>query len=158
MPDQASAHAKLAARVSRWNGVMPKPAALAKLLADLDVRVALVRHGDTVEAWGHAGLGEPLRRLGDDDGVRPLSEADALVALVADRVQTWTDRAPDPDQPLLVETAADRRARDARGKEEDTPTKWWVYATVGAALLAGGVIIYSHETADNTQRVELHFP
>jgi hypothetical protein len=157
--DQAGKWSSLAARVASWHGRLPKPKELAWALREVDARVALVRHGNTVEAWGHAGEGEPVRRLGNDDGVRTLDEAPALVALVADRAQTWSDRAPDPDQPLLVETPAERRARGLRGKgEEEEPTKWWVYATIAGAVLAGAVVIYAHEQATDTQRVELTYP
>jgi hypothetical protein len=157
MPDQAGTHHALAARIRGWGGSMPATAELAAVLREIGARVALVRHGDTVEAWGHAGLGEPLRRLGDVDGVRPLGEVDALVALVADRLATWNDRAPDPDQPLLTETPEERRRYGTRSKE-DEPTPWWVYATIGAAVLVGGVVIYAHESADNTQRIEITYP
>jgi len=157
MPDQSSPHAALAARVAGWRGVMPSPSELADVMRGAGVRVAIVRHGDTVEAWGHAGLAEPLRRLGDMDGVRPLAEVDALAALVADRIATWNDRSPDPDQPLLVETPEERRRYSARSKE-DEPTPWWVYATIGAAVVVGGAVIYAHQTADNTQRIEITYP
>jgi hypothetical protein len=74
-------------------------------------------------------------------------------------VQTWRDRAPDPDQPLLVETPAERRARGiARKGEREEPTPWWVYATIAGALLGGALVIYAHDTAEDTQRVELKFP
>lgn len=158
MPDRAGKHAALAARVAGWHGKPPAAAELASVMAEVHARVALVRHGDTVEVWGHAGLGEPLRRLGgDQDGVRPLADADRAVALVLDRVRTWNERAPDPDQPLLVESADERAHR--RGNEVvDPPTKWWVYATIGGAILAGALIIYAKDTASDTQRVELHYP
>ena len=146
-------------RVAAWHGKLPRASELAWALREVDARVALVRHGDTVEAWGRAGDGEALRRLGNDDGTRKLDEANALVALIADRVQTWSDRAPDPDQPLLVETADDRRARGLRVKGEgEEPTRWWVYATIAGAVLAGALVIYSHDQADDTQRVELKYP
>jgi len=152
MPDRAGKHAALAARIAGWHGKMPSVAELASVLADVHARVALVRHGDVVEIWGHAGLAEPLRHLGgDQDGVRSLADADRAVALALDRVQTWNDRSPDPDQPLLVDSKADRAAGEA-------PTKWWVYATIGAAVLAGAVVIYAHDSASDTQRVELHYP
>jgi hypothetical protein len=157
--DQAGKWSTLARRVASWHGKMPRPSELAWALREVDARVALVRHGNTVEAWGHAGEGEPLRRLGNDDGTRKLEEANALVALIADRVQTWSDRAPDPDQPLLVETADERRARGLKVKgEEEPPTKWWVYATIAGAVLTGAIVIYANDQADNTQRVELKWP
>jgi hypothetical protein len=158
MDDQAAKWSSIATRVASWHGVLPKPKELAWALREVDARVALVRHGDVIEAWGHAGQGEPVRRLGSDDGIRKLDEAPALVALVADRVQTWSDRAPDPDQPLLVETPEERRKRGllVDGKEE--PTRWWVYATIAGAVVAGAIVIYAHGSAENTQRVELTYP
>ncbi|MBV8757410.1 MAG: hypothetical protein JO257_09055 [Deltaproteobacteria bacterium] len=156
MPDQAGENGALAARVAAWKGQLPSAAELAAVLKDVHARVALVRHGDTVEAWGRAGLADPVRRLGGDDGSRPIGEVDRLALLAADRVQAWNDHAPDPDQPLLVEDVHSRAAKKvAEGQE---PTKWWVYATIGGALLAGAIVIYAHESASDTQRVELHYP
>jgi hypothetical protein len=162
MPDQAGPWATLAEKIVSWKGTLPAARELESVMNEVGARVALVRHGSTVEAWGHAGRGEPLRRLGNDDGIRPLAEAPALVALVADRIATWNDRAPDPDQPLLVETPEERRRNGHKGKgengDEDEPTKWWVYATIGGALLTGALIIYANNSADAAQRVELHYP
>jgi hypothetical protein len=158
LQDQAGKWSNLAQRVASWQGKLPRPKELAWVLREVDARVALVRHGDTVEAWGHAGETEPMRRLGNDDGVRKLAEADALLALVADRVQTWSDRAPDPDQPLLVETPEERRKRGLLRDDEDEPTRWWVYAAIAGAIVAGALVIYAHDSADNTQRVELKYP
>jgi hypothetical protein len=156
MPDQAGAYGALAARVAAWHGKLPSEAELAEVMKAVHARVAIVRHGDTVEAFGHAGLAEPVRRLRGDDGTRPLADVDRLAALVADRVQSWNDHAPDPDQPLLVEDVRTRAAKKlAEGQE---PTKWWVYATIGGALLAGAIVIYAHNSASDTQRVELHYP
>ncbi len=153
--EQAGPHAALAARVASWHGKVPAASELAAVLAEVHARVAFVRHGNTVEVWGHAGLAEPLRPLGGADGTRPLAEADRAVALAVDRVQTWNDRAPDPDQPLLVESKAER---EARRKDVAHPTKWWVYAVIGAALAVGGVVIIAHDTASDTQQIQLHYP
>lgn len=159
LEDQSGPWASVAEKVASWGGKLPPRNELESVMNLVGARVALVRYGNTVEAWGHAGRGEPLRRLGDDDGVRPLAEASALVGLIADRMESWNERAPDPDQPLLVETPAERKARGATDKgEREEPTRWWVYATIGGALLAGAIVIYSHDTAGQTQRVELHYP
>jgi len=159
LQDQSSKWSSLAMRVASWHGKVPKPKEIAWALGQVDARVALVRHGDTVEAWGHAADGEPIRRLGNDDGSRKLDEAPALVALVADRAQTWAERAPDPDQPLLTETPAERNARGHLKKgEEEEPTRWWVYATIAGAVVAGAIVIYAHDQANDTQRVELKYP
>lgn len=158
MPDQQGPWGAIASRVAGWGGKMPSPDELAIVMNAVNARAAFVRHGDTVEAYGHAGFGDKVRRLGADDGVRPLADAPALVALVADRVQTWKDRAPDPDQPLLVESADERNARAVGHGEKEEPTRWWVYGTIGAALLTGLVIVYAHDSGNDTQRVELHVP
>ena len=157
MPDQAGPHAALAARVASWQGKVPSPKELGSVLGAVNARVALVRHGNTVEAWGRAVKAETVRRLGADDGVRTLDEVDSLLGLIADRVQTWNDRAPDPDQPLLVETKQERELLRESRKEEE-PTRWWVYATIAGAVVAGAFVIYANDTRDNTQRVELRWP
>ena len=154
MPEQASEWSAVAARIASWHGKLPSAAELTWVLAKVHARAALVRHDDVVEVWGHAGLAEPVRRLGDDDGIRSISDVDRAAALIADRVTTWNEHAPDPDQPLLVE---DIRARARAGKSE-TPTKWWVFATIGAAALAAVVLVIAHYEDNDVQRVELHYP
>ena len=152
--DQSAPSSGIALRVAGWKGALPAPAELAAVLDLVNARVALIRRGNTLEAWGHVGASEPPRRLGGEDGIGTLTEADRLVALIKDRVQTWNDRAPDPDQPLLVEDPKDRKRT---GKAEE-PARWWVYAALLGAAAIGGTVLYLHDTADNTQRVELHYP
>ncbi len=155
MADQATAAAAIARRVAGWKGALPAPAELGAVLVKVRARAALIRRGDTLEAWGHIGAGEVPRRLGGEDGSGPLTDADRLVALITDRVHTWNDRAPDPDQPLLVEDPKDRLRKGAKAEE---PTRWWVYgALIGAAALGLGVM-YAYDSADSTQHVELHYP
>ena len=153
MPDHHGPWTAVATRIASWHGAMPSTDELAAVLVAVNARAAVVRHGDVVEAWGHAGKAEPVRRLGGEDGTRAVSDASRLIALVVDRVQGWNDHAPDPDQPLLVESP-DERIK----KSHDEPTKWWVYATIGAAVLAGAIAIYAHDSGTDTQRVELHYP
>jgi hypothetical protein len=155
MKDQASATTALAARVAGWNGEVPAPAEIAAVLDQVHARVALIRHGQIVEAWGHIGKSEAPRKLGGEDGVGTLTEADRLAALINDRVHTWNDRAPDPDQPLLVEDPRERLRRNAKA---DEPTRWWVYAALIGAAAVGAGVWYLHDTATNTQQVELHYP
>lgn len=155
MTDQASPTTAIAARVAAWKGAMPAPAELGAVLDLVRARIALVRHGETLEVWGRIGARGAPQRLGGEDGTGPLADQERLLLLVNDRVQSWTDRAPDPDQPLLVEDPKDRRRTPGKAEE---PAKWWVYgALLGAAAVALGVM-YAYDTADDTQRVELHYP
>jgi hypothetical protein len=161
MPEQANLYAPLAAKIKGWGSKVPPLADLEAVMNEVGARVAIVRHGDTVEAWGRVGKSDKLRRLGADDGVRPLGEVRELAALISDRVDGWNDRSPDPDQPLLTETPEERAAYNARSKgkaEDDEPTPWWIYATIGGAVAVGAIIIFANETKDHTQRVELKYP
>lgn len=152
MAEHASSNAALAARIQAWKGT---PAELAAVLDLVNARVALIRKGDTVQAWGRVGKHESPHQLGGEDGLGTVAEAPRLAALVADRAQMWNDRAPDPDQPLLVETKEERAKRQGKA---DEPTRWWVYAALIGAAAVGGTVLYLHDTAENTQRVELHWP
>src|SRR6185295_11420843 len=107
-----------------WHGQMPAPVEIGWVLAHVHARAALIRRGDTIEAWGRAGLAEAPHRLGDDDGAGTLAEAGRLCALIEDRAKGWDDHSPDPDKPLLRETPA-----GSKGQAEE-PTKWWVYAAI----------------------------
>ncbi|MDB4956745.1 MAG: hypothetical protein JWO36_4314 [Myxococcales bacterium] len=159
LTEAAGPWSKLAARIASWHGKPPSPAELAWVLDEVKARVALVRHGDVVEAWGRVGRSEPPHLLSGDDGKGNLGDAERVIALVADRVRGWNDRAPDPDQPLLVEAPGERFTRtgkDTTKKEE--PTAWWVYASIAGAIAAGVIVIYAHDSAHDTQRVELHYP
>jgi hypothetical protein len=76
------------------------------------------------------------------------------MALVVDRVHTWDDHAPDPDRPLLTESPEERANRDPR----KIPTKWWVYAAILGAVATAVTIVYVHDSASDTQHLELHYP
>jgi hypothetical protein len=149
MPDQAGRWSAVAARIAGWHGEVPSPDELNAVLLETHMRAALIRHGDAIEAWGHAGAGEPVRRL--DATPRTIAQAGDAAAVIAERVAGWSAHAPDPDRPLLVED----RAHDT---EERTHTQWWVYAAIGAALVAGGIVIAAHHYSSDTQTVELHYP
>jgi hypothetical protein len=151
--DRSSAWSEVGRRVASWSGAVPPPEELGWVLARVHARAALIRRGDTVEAWGRSGLAEKPHRLGGDDGIAPAAEAARMLGLIADRVSTWDDHAPDPDQPLLVE---DRRGGEARRREQ--PTKWWVYAAIIGAVSASAAIVLAHEVGSDRQRVELHYP
>lgn len=150
--EQAGRWSVIAKRVATWNGTRPSPAELGWVLGKARARVALVRTGDRIEAWGSAGRAEEQRLLGGEDGVGTLDEVDRVLAVIADRVAAWNDRAPDPDMPLLVEDRAKREA------DRNPPTKWWVYAAVIGALAASAAVVYAREVGDDRQRVELTLP
>src|SRR5260221_8158955 len=155
MPDQAGPWAAVAARVASWHGKLPSPDELGAVLTMIKTRAVLIRHGDVVEVWGRAGAVEQPRRLGGEDGIRTIADADRAAQLLADRVAGWSSHAPDPDQPLLVE---DLHARAARLAGHDEPTAWWVYAGIRGSVLAGATVVYLHHTDTDQQRVELHYP
>jgi hypothetical protein len=150
--DHGGPWSEVAQRVAGWQGKMPAPQELGWVMAKVRARIAVVRRGDTAEVFGRIGLSEAPHRIGGEDGVATLAEVDRLAALIRDRVQTWNDRAPDPDRPLLVD--------DGRGdgKRRDQPTKWWVYASIVGAVAAGAVLIYANDAGSDKQRVELHQP
>jgi hypothetical protein len=152
--EQASPWAKVAALVASWHGEVPAPADLATVLGEVHARIAIVRHGDQIEAWGSAGRAEVPHLLGGEDGKGKLDEAPRIAALVADRIASWNDRAPDPDRPLLVEKPGSGLLTD----KKEAPTPWWVYAVIGGALAASGIVVYAHSSGDDVQHVELHYP
>ncbi len=152
LADATGPWGELAQRVASWRGQRPDPDEIAWVLTRVPARLALVRSGDTIEAWARAGAAEAPRSVG---AAAPIDEAPRVLGRVVAEVRAWTDRAPDPDQPLLVETGETRRART---DEAERPTKWWVYAAIaGAAVLAGGAL-YLHDNATDRQRVELRYP
>jgi hypothetical protein len=149
MPDQAGRWSAVAARIAGWHGEVPSVDELAAVLIATHMRAAIVRHGDAIELWGHAGLGEPVRRL--DDTPRTLAQAADAGTVLAERVASWSAHAPDSDRPLLVED----RSQD---KDKAQHTQWWVYAAVGAAIVAGAIVVGVHHYESDTQTVELHYP
>ncbi|HMG55889.1 MAG TPA: hypothetical protein VK601_20455 [Kofleriaceae bacterium] len=155
LTDTAGPWADVARHVAAWGRAVPPPAELGFVLARTHARIALVRHGDTIEAWGRVGLSEAPHLIGDDDGVAPISDVPRVLALIADRIASWNAHAPDPDRPLLVE---DPGVRGARRDEAATPTKWWVYAAIGGALAVAATVLVVHEAAGDHQRVELNYP
>jgi len=153
LADMAGPWSEVARHVAGWNGKLPAPAELGWVLARVHARIALVRHGVTIEAWGQIGRSEAPHLLGGDDGVAPVGEVARVLGLVTDRIRTWNDHAPDPDQPLLVEGPSARG-----GKKTEEPTRWWVYATILGAIAAGGIAVYAHDSQKDTQHIELRFP
>lgn len=154
--DRGGASSPLAARIASWKGKRPAPAEIAWVMGEVRARVVLIRHGDVVELWGRVGRAEEPRLLGGEDGIAKASDAAdrrRVIALAVDRVQTWNDRVPDPDVPLLVEKPGERGFR-----KKDEPTQWWVYAGLAGAVLGAATIIYLNDAGTDRQRVELTFP
>ena len=150
---QRGAYDDVAQEIASWGGKLPTPAQLGKVLVRVHARIALVRHGDTVEAFGQAGAADLPHQLGGDDGVAPSADVARVLALITDRVHAWNDHAPDPDRALLVEGGHDRPAL-----KREEPTAWWVYATIIGALGGVALAVYLHDTGSDSQRVELHYP
>lgn len=155
LEDQRSPWTAVAAKVASWRGNVPKPDDLGWVLKQVRARIALVRHGDIVEAWGHAGPLETPRRFGDDSAASSLDEANRAAALLAETVREFDAHSPDADQPLLVD---DIRRRRAHGGKSDEPATWWVYAAIGAAIAAGAAVVYLQRSESNVEHVELHYP
>jgi hypothetical protein len=151
MPDQAATWSAIALRIAKWRDTMPSRESFADeisgVVIETHVRVALIRRGDEVVAWGHAGLGERVRQL---DNATTLARADIAVGAIAEHVASWSAHAPDPNRPLLT----DDRSHDT----ERAHTQWWVYAAVGAALVAVGTVVLVHHYEHDTQTVELMYP
>jgi hypothetical protein len=155
LADTAGPWAEVARRVAGWRGAMPPPVELAWVLARVHARIALIRRGPRVEAWGRIGLSEAPHLLGGDDGAAPVADAGRLLGVVSDRIAAWSAHAPDPDRPLLVE---DSPGRGGRRDEPEGPTKWWVYAAIGGGGGGGGPSNIAHEIGSDRQRVELRYP
>jgi hypothetical protein len=101
-------------------------------------------------------VSEPPHLGGGHDGTGPVSDIERVLGVVTERVHAWSQHAPDPDRPLLVEQPTSRGER--RDDGEKRKTKWWVYAAVAGAAAIGVTIIYAHDSASDRQRVELHYP
>jgi PEGA domain len=155
--DYAGTGSTIAVRVAGWKGAKPAPSEVAWVLNETRARLVLIRSGETLEAWGRVGRSETPHLLGGEDGVAKTTDKQdvtRLLALVTDRVQGWNERAPDPDQPLLLEKPGEGRF----AKKEDEPAKWWVYAALAGAVAGVAAILYVNEGGEDRQRVELRFP
>jgi hypothetical protein len=155
--DVAVKWSKLSRRIAGWHGTVPPVYELAAAMTDTHARILVIRHGDVLEAWGRISEKQEPHRLGTEEGVLGVADTAKVMALIADRAHAWNDHAPDPDQPLLLETPEERAAHSRRGPT-DTPTRWWVYATIFGAIAAGALLVYLHDQSSDIQRVELHFP
>jgi hypothetical protein len=132
------------AQVRAWQRTTPAPPEVTALVRSLHVRFAFVlADRDRVVLWA----------LGPDDQAArviesgTLDDAAALGALVAGRVAAWDAHAPAGE--LLVED----HAGGAVKKDH-----WWVYASLIGAIVLGGVVVYAHDSAQDTQHIELRYP
>ncbi len=157
MVDQAGRYDALARRIRAW-GRTVSDAEVGAVLDTIGARVLIIRAGDELEVWGRAGRGEAVRRLGGDQSRGPIAETGRLARLIGDRVRAWSDRAPDPDLPLLVEERPSNKRSGGRGEIEDEPTRWWVYAAIAGALAVAGGVTYLSSDRGDIQRVELTHP
>jgi hypothetical protein len=155
LTDAAGPWSEVARRVAGWRGQLPPPDELAWVLERVHARIALIRRGDRIEAWGQVGRSEAPHPLGGEDGAAPLADTGRVLGVIADRIAAWDAHAPDPDLPLLTEGSG---PRGARTDHAEGGTKWWVYAAIGGALAIGATIIVAHDAASDRQRVELHYP
>lgn len=152
--DQRSPWGAVATTIASWRGKSPTAKDLGSVLDQVGARIAVVRRGDTLQAWGRAGALETPRQLGGQAGTRPIAQADRVAALVVDEVAEFAARTPDPNLPLLVDNAA----RTRHHKAGDEPTKWWVYAAIGASIAAGALVIYAYRADSSTTHLELRHP
>lgn len=152
--DQSSRWGALASHIASWRGKVPTVKDLSWVLDHVGARIAVVRRGDAVQAWGRAGALETLRQFGGQAGTRSVAEADRVAKLVVDEVRNFAAHAPDSNRPLLVDNTA--RTRGHKGGDE--PTTWWVYAAIGASIAAGALVIYAYRSDNTTDRLELRHP
>jgi hypothetical protein len=126
-------------------------AGIGAILAAAGIRFGVVlTAGGSIEVW-EAQEGESAVLIGRR---RDIGQAVGLAAQAARPL-----RAPDPGEPLLRETEAERRARQERDKSSST--RWWVYAAVvGAAALGAGIIILPTlgDSGSDRQRFEITLP
>jgi hypothetical protein len=159
LADPSGAWSDLAHRVADWHHQVPAPTELAWLLARVHARVAILRTGDTIAAWGQIGRSELPHLLGPTAAVTgTVTDLDRVLGAIADRIHAWNDHAPDPTQPLLREGDAPERFGRRSADDTDKPTKWWVYAAIGGALAVAGGILLVQSIGGNRQRVELTYP
>lgn len=155
LEEQRAIWTAVANKVANWRGKFPSSSDLAWVLDQVHARIAMIRSGDRIEAWGRAGSLELPRRLGGAEGAGSIADADRVAKLLVDAVQGFSSRAPDSTQPLLVDAG---RFSGQRRANRDEPTKWWVYAAIGAAFAASAAVVYFHYSESNVEHLELHYP
>jgi hypothetical protein len=147
--DRSNRWAALGAQIGGWRraGEPPTGAALGAVMGTLGVRFAFVLTGDaTARLWARP----PGQRSARAIDAASMSEPLPLAGQVADRVAAWDGRAPDPDRPLLRD--------DGKGKKDGDHPRWWIYASIVGAVVAGGAVIYAQDTAQDRQRIEVEWP
>lgn len=123
------------------SGVEASRAAAIALAADAELVAVL-------EPDGQVALWQRLRKTTVAIG---RGTPDAMVAAAGRAHAAAHERAPDPTLPLLREPRT-------TAKPQRDPTRWWVYAAIGGALVAGAAAIYAADAGDDHQRFELSFP
>ncbi len=149
--DRASTWRDVAGRVQAWQGAPPPTVVeVTELMERVGVRFAVVIGERGNAALWVRGPGQATARLVvDGDVADPL----AIGAGVMARVEAWTGSGPDPDLPLLTDT--DDMVREVSKPSE--PTRWWVYAVIGGALLGGAATIYAIDAGEDRQIIDLTF-
>ena len=159
LADPSGAWSDVSHRVADWHHQVPAPTELAWLLARVHARVALIRTGDTLAAWGQVGRSELPHLLGTSaQATGPVTELDRVLGAIADRIHAWNDHAPDPNQPLLREGDAPDHFGKRSNDDADKPTRWWVYAAIAGAVAIAGTIALVQAIGSDRQRVELTYP
>ncbi len=149
--DQTGEYSAVSAVVKGWRdgALTPTAEALGTVMTTMKVRFALILAGKaTVQVWGRGPRDDLPRKIDD----APVDDVMAIGSMITDRVSAWDGRAPDPDQPLLVETPEERAARD-----HGTPNRWWVYAAIIGAVVVGTTVLYLQDSADDHQMIVLSF-
>lgn len=119
-------------------------ASLAPVMTRAKVELAVV-----IEPDGQLALWQQL-----PDGLRVVARGEAA-AIATSAHDAWAaahERAPVDDEPLLREEDVPS-AKDG----EKAPARWWVYAAIGGAIVAGAVVIYAIDAGEDRQRFELRF-
>ena len=134
----------VAAAVQALRGGAPIDAAAIDALARaLDVELVAVVGADSISLWQR-----------QRSATTTITTGDAATVVTAGRTAYALahDRSPDPTLPLV------REPRTKPAKADKDPTRWWVYAAIGGAVLAGAAAIYAADAGDDRQRFELVFP
>jgi len=149
--DRTGTYSSIAAVVKGWrDGVLtPNAESLGTVMATLDVRFALILAGKTtVQIWARGPRDELPKKVDD----APRDDVLAIGSLITDRVAAWDGRVPDPDLPLLVETPEERASRGRSAR-----TKWWIYAAIVGAVVAGSTVLYFQDSAEDRQTIVIRF-